>query len=494
MKKSNTQGTEGKEEMLDRTLKPEQIEQIAYDAYVWGMPAVVSYGVRYTYTQNQDSDQFAGLNNLIYQDKAIDHTFTSIVTPAACNLYGFGWTDLTNSEIVIEVPQVSEKDYYTIMLMDQHGDILRFLGTPFTGFKKQKFLLVGPNWSESRLSTEDKGKFPATHLIRSHSNILFVGVRMPLKDREEGMAEEVRMLRQLQEQITLTPFDLWKQNGEKGISAFERKRVPGNYKTLKDKKRMDEVSQKLVERQTPMEFFTFVSFILNDPSMTIRTDSIKEMDVINRLAKIGIKEGSTFNPEELKPEVKQALEKGFNRAKAFIKSQAKARSINMNGWLLAPGDKLGRYGTDYVYRALTGDFGWGAPTLESHTAAFAFTDSKGEILHGSNKYTITFDINDLPPVDVFWSIPLYDADGYFTKNEIDRIVISSFMYEAGKLHVEDGKLVIYVQREKPKDPNKAKNWLPAQKDRFRFAARFYGPRLSLSDGSYNMPPIIKVEE
>ena len=47
--------------------------------------------------------------------------------------------------------------------------------------------------------------------------------------------------------------------------------------------------------------------------------------------------------------------------------------------------------------------------LFSHGAAFAFNDSKGEKLNGKNNYTITFDIDNLPPVTEFWSIPMYDA-------------------------------------------------------------------------------------
>ena len=53
MKKSNTQGTERKGEMLDRTLKPEQIDweyQITYqrgiEAVNWAVPAVSMLSMR----------------------------------------------------------------------------------------------------------------------------------------------------------------------------------------------------------------------------------------------------------------------------------------------------------------------------------------------------------------------------------------------------------------------------------------------------------------
>ena len=100
---------------------------------------------------------------------------------------------------------------------------------------------------------------------------------------------------------------------------------------------------------------------------------------------------------------------------------------------------------------------------------------------------MTFDMDDLPPVGQFWSIPIYNKDGYFVANEIDRYTINSFMLDQKQLNVEDGELVIYIQTEKPSDPNQLKNWLPAPKGPFRFTARFYGPKMAIIDGSYKMP-------
>jgi len=67
------------------------------------------------------------------------------------------------------------------------------------------------------------------------------------------------------------------------------------------------------------------------------------------------------------------------------------------------------------------------------------------------------------------------------------------MLERGQLHTENGKLVIYVQNEEPADPNQKKNWLPAPKDGFQFAARFYGEYTPLIDGAYDMPGVVRVD-
>jgi len=67
------------------------------------------------------------------------------------------------------------------------------------------------------------------------------------------------------------------------------------------------------------------------------------------------------------------------------------------------------------------------------------------------------------------------------------------MLAAGDLVTKDGKLVIYIQNEKPTDPDQARNWLPAPVDGFRFAARFYGPYASIADGTYDMPKVVKAQ-
>ena len=71
----------------------------------------------------------------------------------------------------------------------------------------------------------------------------------------------------------------------------------------------------------------------------------------------------------------------------------------------------------------------------------------------------------MPPVTEFWEMPLYDSEGYFHDNPIDRYALNSFMLERGKLHTEDGKLVIYVQHDEPTDPKQRQNWLACAKGR-----------------------------
>jgi hypothetical protein len=163
-----------------------------------------------------------------------------------------------------------------------------------------------------------------------------------------------------------------------------------------------------------------------------------------------------------------------------------------NGWKFDT--DLGYKDTNWQWRAWAGLQAVLAPVpSRSHTAANCWDDSDGRPLSGEHRYTITFDLNDMPPVSEFWEMPLYDTEGYFYDNPIDRYSLNSFMLERGQLHIEDDKLVIYVQHDEPADPKQRQNWLPSPRDGFRFTARFYGPATPLIDASYDMPGVVRVD-
>lgn len=103
-----------------------------------------------------------------------------------------------------------------------------------------------------------------------------------------------------------------------------------------------------------------------------------------------------------------------------------------------------------------------------------FTGSQGRPLTGAHRYTMTFRTDHLPPVRNHWELPIYDADGYFVANQIDRYSVNSYMLDRGELHADNGEIVICIQADRP-DGEHQQNWLPAPRTAFRLAVRFYGP-------------------
>jgi hypothetical protein len=85
----------------------------------------------------------------------------------------------------------------------------------------------------------------------------------------------------------------------------------------------------------------------------------------------------------------------------------------------------------------------------------------------------------VPPADAFWSVTLYDAEGYQVPNPLNRFAVSSWMpfkYNA------DGSLDLYFQNESP-GADKEANWLPAPKGAFNLTLRLYAPKWRRSPAS-----------
>lgn len=463
------------------TVSPKQVQEIAEEAYLYGLQQVIYFGQRWNNTQNDAKDHptYAGVNRLSFVRKKITPDFP-VVTPNSTTLYGTGNIDLTSEPVVIEHPAVTDR-YFSLQIMDQYGIFFMMVGNQFNGTKARSYLVVPPNYT---------GKLPAgfvtTDVIKAPSKTVWGGSRIAVMT---GTDAEIKEINEIQDKITITPLSKWIANGRKGVPWQGAERVKGDYPTYP---KMKSIVTGQVDKQSAEDFFTILNIVLNDPSMTLMADSKKEDDMLARLASIGIGEGKDFDWTQLDKATQDALTTGFKNEYKKVKETFKNNLINMNGWMALRND--GGFETDWMSRAVMADAGWAGPDKNvSHTGAFLFVDAEGKPLDGQNKYTITFDMNDLPPVSQFWSIPVYNKDGYFVANAIDRYTVNSFMIDQKQLHIADGKLVVYLQKDKPTDPNQLKNWLPAPPGNFRFTSRFYGPDISLTDGSYKMPRPVKVK-
>ena len=152
-------------------------------------------------------------------------------------------------------------------------------------------------------------------------------------------------------------------------------------------------------------------------------------------------------------------------------------------------DTMGVYGNYYLKRAMVTQIGLGANLPEDAIYPLNLGDETGQSLTGTNKYVLHFDKSQLPPVSGFWSVTLYDSEGFQVANSINRFAVSSWMpfkYNA------DGSLDLYFQNESP-GAGKEANWLPAPKGAFNLTMRLYAPKEDALTGKWNPPPVTKVE-
>jgi len=153
-------------------------------------------------------------------------------------------------------------------------------------------------------------------------------------------------------------------------------------------------------------------------------------------------------------------------------------------------DTMGVYGNYYLKLAIVSQLGLGANLPEDAIYPLNLSDSEGQPLDGANKYTIHFDKGATPPVNAFWSITLYDPEGFQVANTLNRFAVSSWMPFS---YNPDGSLDLYFPNERPGNHKEA-NWLPAPKGPFNLTMRLYALRGDSLTGKWNPPPVVKIPE
>ncbi len=114
-------------------------------------------------------------------------------------------------------------------------------------------------------------------------------------------------------------------------------------------------------------------------------------------------------------------------------------------------------------------------------------DDQGQPLDGRNNYAIHFERDQLPPAGAFWSITLYDNNGFQVANSLNRFAVSSWMPFQ---HNADGSLDLYFQNESPGKDMEA-NWLPAPDGPYNLTMRLYAPKPEALTGKWNPPAVVK---
>jgi hypothetical protein len=161
-----------------------------------------------------------------------------------------------------------------------------------------------------------------------------------------------------------------------------------------------------------------------------------------------------------------------------------------NGWNISI-DNVATYGTSYLQRAAVALGGLGANLPEDAIYPVAFVDSEGKPLDGADRYVVHFNKGRLPPADAFWSLTMYDGEGFQVPNPLDRFAIG----DRDKLKFnDDGSLDIYIQTDSP-GKDRESNWLPAPKSGpIGPTLRIYSPRQEVLDGSWTPPPVQRAKQ
>ena len=375
-----------------------------------------------------------------------DDKFRHVVRPNADTLYSTVWLDLSKEPMLMRVPDTAGR-YYLMQLMDAWTETISVPGKRTTGTGEGWFAIVGPGWT---------GKLPANATrINCPTNMAWIIGRT-----QTNRASDYKNVHAIQAGYRIMPLSRYPDGAAKSAR-------PTAAEAKAEARRPPPI---VVESMSNAGFFArFAELLKSNPPHKADDPSL-----VKRA------QGGVANAE---------FEAGVEQAKQLLASaetrRAAAANLGPTGWTKGSAF-VGRYGTNYLARAFVARVGLGANPPEDAVYLNCNLDSKGAALDGAHRYKIHFDKSQLPPVNAFWSITMYDLSGYFTPNPIGRYAIGD---RDTLKYNDDGSLDLFIQSSAPED---SRNWLPSPKDRFNLSFRLYWPLDEILNGSW-MPPAVTEE-
>ena len=438
---------------------PAQARAIAKQAYTYGYPMVDNYRVQYSYFVDTKNPEFKAPYNTLFN---IPRVFTpddkAIQTPNSDTPYSWIGLDLRTEPIVFTVPPIEKGRYWSLQLIDLYTHNFDYLGTRATGNGGGSFMIAGPDW---------KGDKPKgiVKVIRSETSIASAQFRTQLFN--PGDLDNVK---KVQSQYIVKP-----------LSAFLGGPAPKAAPSIDFIKPLSSDAQK-----TSVDFFRQLNFLLR-----YAPTHPSEAALRAQFAKIGVGPGMNFDARQLSPEMKRALEAGM--ADAWSEFDAVKKRVD-RGEVLS-GDILGTRAhlkNNYLYRMTAAVLGIYGNSKEEAMYPAYFTDSAGQKLNGSSRYMLRFAPGQLPPVDAFWSMTMYEQPAsLLVANPLNRYLLNSSMLSQFKRDADDG-LTLVVQNASPGKELEA-NWLPAPSGPFSVLLRLYVPKPEALSGQWKPPPFKRVE-
>jgi hypothetical protein len=399
------------------------------------------------------------MNQLHSKAQTMDHTFKEVITPNADTPYSTGILDLRAEPVVLQVPEVTDR-YYVMQMEDLYGFNAHYVGSRATGSDAGTYVLAGPGWD---------GAAPegVTDVLRFETDLVVVIGRTQMHG-----TDDVPALTAVMDQYHLEPLSTFLDEPAPALEPFD-------WPIWDDPTSRDE------------RFIGYVNALLQ----LCQPPHPDEVDLLARLATIGISPGEPFDATALTDEQRTALAAGVDQARKKMAARADRLGEVVNGWQAVAGfGDRDFFGGDYLLRAASAMAGWGGNDRKEAFYPIARVDAEGKPLSSDHRYRLT--LTSPPPAKAFWSVTMYDTSydgtaGYLAENPIGRYVINDT--SQGLVLGEDGALSIAIQHEKPESTADIANWLPAPDGPFYVALRIYWPEEAAFDGTWEPPPVERID-
>lgn len=420
----------------------DELKVIAEEGFIYGLPLVMNYAVMNEYAVDPNSSQFkAPFNQIKNLARVFTYKDTAVITPNSDTPYSFLWLDLRAEPMVISVPAIAKNRYYSIMLADSHTYNYGYIGSRATGSNAGHYMIVGPDWTGEKPGGIDK-------VFRSATPFSLAAYRTQVFN-----AADLPNIEKIQAQYKAQPLSAFLDQPA-SPAAPQVDFPPATSAGIK------------------ANFWSYLNAALQ-----YIPDTDEDQAIRARLARMGVGPGKAFDLKDLpldhQQAIAEAMRAGDDKEATFLASGM----TDINGWQVGslPGDRA-HYNGDWVKRAATAKAGLYGNDAAEAMYPLTRVDGTGKTLDGSkHNYTLTFPAGQLPPVNAFWSVTMYDGKTqYLIENPVNRYLINSPMVPDMKKNA-DGSLTLYIQKDSP-GKDKEANWLPAPNDEIYLVMRLYWPK------------------
>ena len=427
--------------------------KIAEEAYIYGFPMIAAYKAMYAFVIDSGGPEYkAPFNAISNEHRVFTPADKAIVTPNSDTPYSMVSMDLRAEPLVLCVPAVDPKRYYSVQLTDMYSFNVGYIGSRATGSKAGCYLVAGPGW---------QGEIP-----QGIAKVFTLETQFGLAIYRTQLfnPKDMPNVIKVQDGYTVRP-----------LSAFLRQPAPPASPAIE--------FPKFTEAAFKTDFPAFLNFLLQFCPTVPAEDPIRA-----RFASIGIAPGKAFAFDSLKDTDKAAFGLGAKEGYKAIDERRNGIGKLVNGWRIgaAFGDRAFFKG-DYTLRAAAALAGiYGNDEVE------AMYPLLNGVSAATDAYTLTFPAGQLPPVNAFWSVTMYDGKTQLLiDNPINRYLINSPMLPGMKKNA-DGSLTLYLQKD---SPGKAKesNWLPAPDGPMYVVMRLYWPKEEALSGTWAPPEAVVVK-
>ena len=441
-----------------QAITQDEAHAIGVDAYLYFYPLISMDITRKQLTNQPPGSAFGGPMNGFANIRAYPPgDFKGVVRSNFDTLYSSAFLDMTKEPVVVSAPDTGGR-YYLLPMLDMWSDVFASPGKRTTGTGAASFAVVPPGWT---------GTLPAgmQRIDAPTSYVWIIG-----RTQTNGPAD-YDAVHKVQDGYSITPLS---QCGKAPVAAKPVIDPTIDMKTPP----LDQVNG-----MKGTEYFRLAAELTkrNPPHLS-------DWSTIARLRRVGIEVGKSFDPAALDPVVRGALDRAAPEALKQMLAKLPTLARVVNGWQMNT-DTMGVYGNYYLKRAIVAMAGLGANQPEDAIYPMLLVDAEGKPLRGEDKYVVHFAEDELPPAGAFWSITMYDAEGFQVANPIDRFAIGD--RDALKFGA-DGSLDIYIQHASP-GKDLESNWLPAPAaGALGITMRLYAPKPQALDGRWAPTPVRRV--